>query len=140
MTKAFLVVAGLALWTAPGMAAQAQAQAPEAPPAAADDASLDAFVEAQMAEAGIMGLGAAVIVDRKVVWTKGYGFADWQRKLLSDPQTSGGLLVSCASDSVNDVLKIFAEKGFAEAKVIGKVDAGPARLTIHARAREPGAP
>jgi selenide,water dikinase len=58
------------------------------------------------------------------------GFADWQRKLISDPQTSGGLLVSCASDSVKEVLEIFADKGFAAAKVIGKVHAGPARLTI----------
>src|SRR5687767_1804634 len=53
------------------------------------------------------------------------GFPEWKRKLLSDPQTSGGLLVSCSQDSVPDVLKTFAAKGFGEAKVIGKVAAGP---------------
>jgi selenide, water dikinase len=58
------------------------------------------------------------------------GFPEWKRKLLSDPQTSGGLLVSCSQDSVQEVLKAFADKGFAEAKVIGRVGAGPARLTI----------
>ena len=58
------------------------------------------------------------------------GFADWQRKLLSDPQTSGGLLVSCASDAVPAVLNEFRKQGFAEARVIGKTSSGPARLTI----------
>ena len=58
------------------------------------------------------------------------GFADWQRKLLSDPQTSGGLLVSCASDAVPEVLDVFQKQGFGEAKVIGKIASGPARLTI----------
>ncbi|MGQ0653468.1 MAG: selenide, water dikinase SelD [Betaproteobacteria bacterium] len=56
---------------------------------------------------------------------KGYGhevalpadFPEWKRKLVSDPQTSGGLLVACAPDAVDAVLKTFA--GF-EAKVIGR--------------------
>jgi selenide,water dikinase len=58
------------------------------------------------------------------------GFADWKRKLISDPQTSGGLLVSCAADAVQGVLNEFRKRGFAEATVIGKVDAGAARLRI----------
>jgi selenide,water dikinase len=45
------------------------------------------------------------------------GFADWKRKLLTDPQTSGGLLVACAPDAVADVLKAFNGEG----KVIGKL-------------------
>ncbi|HEY7239134.1 MAG TPA: selenide, water dikinase SelD [Burkholderiales bacterium] len=69
---------------------------------------------------------------------KGYGhevvlpgdFPDWKRKLLTDPQTSGGLLVSCASESVPAVLQAFQEKGFNEARVIGKVRAGQPRLAI----------
>ena len=40
-----------------------------------------------MAKAGIVGLGAAVIVDRQVVWMKGYGFADWQRTRPFTPNT-----------------------------------------------------
>ena len=43
--------------------------------------------------------------------------------LLSDPQTSGGLLVSCAPDTVPGVLKIFHDEGFAEAAVIGHMQA-----------------
>ena len=41
--------------------------------------------------------------------------------LLSDPQTSGGLLVSCAPDAVDQVLAIFARHGFAQAAEIGEV-------------------
>jgi len=44
--------------------------------------------------------------------------------LLTDPQTSGGLLVSCASESVGEVLAIFAREGFGAATVIGRVVAG----------------
>jgi selenide,water dikinase len=58
------------------------------------------------------------------------GFEDWKRKLLSDPQTSGGLLVACDKDSVTAILKIFSEKGFAEARVVGKLSKGEPKLTI----------
>ncbi len=44
--------------------------------------------------------------------------------LLSDPQTSGGLLVSCSADSAAQVLEIFRTQGFAEAAVIGEVVTG----------------
>ena len=50
--------------------------------------------------------------------------------LLSDPQTSGGLLVSCSPDSAAEVLGIFRDEGFDEAAVIGWVDAGPAGLRV----------
>ena len=43
------------------------------------------------------------------------------KALLTDPQTSGGLLVSCAADSVAAVLEIFQRHGFAEAGEIGEV-------------------
>jgi len=69
---------------------------------------------------------------------KGYGhevslpadFPDWKRKLISDPQTSGGLLVSCAPDAVQQVLQEFSKRGFAEAAVIGQTAAGLPRLAI----------
>ncbi|MEO6173164.1 MAG: serine hydrolase domain-containing protein [Arenimonas sp.] len=38
--------------------------------------SIDTFIEEKMAESGIVGLGAAVIVDKKLMWAKGYGYAD----------------------------------------------------------------
>jgi selenide, water dikinase len=48
-------------------------------------------------------------------------FAAQERALLTDPQTSGGLLVTCAPDAVNEVLAVFRRHGFAEAAVIGSV-------------------
>ncbi|CAN7296370.1 selenide, water dikinase SelD [Rhizobacter sp. LjRoot28] len=52
------------------------------------------------------------------------------RSLVTDPQTSGGLLVSCAPDTVDAVLGVFREEGFGDATVIGRMEAGPAGLTI----------
>jgi len=45
----------------------------------------------------------------------------WQQKLLSDPQTSGGLLVACAPEAEKSVLEVFRQQGFAEARTIGKL-------------------
>lgn len=48
------------------------------------------------------------------------GFDDLERALLTDPQTSGGLLVSCAPEAVEGVLAVFRSQGFGEAAVIGR--------------------
>ncbi|MGE5758286.1 MAG: selenide, water dikinase SelD [Sideroxydans sp.] len=58
------------------------------------------------------------------------GFPEWQRKLLCDPQTSGGLLVACAASEANKVLAAFREQGFAAARAIGKMVAGKPRVRI----------
>ena len=50
-------------------------------------------------------------------------FAAEDRALLTDPQTSGGLLVSCAPDALDEVLAIFQRHGFAGAAVVGSVAA-----------------
>ena len=52
------------------------------------------------------------------------GFKEADKALLSDPQTSGGLLVSCSADSAAEVLRIFKVQGFADAAVVGEVCAG----------------
>ena len=57
-------------------------------------------------------------------------FLDWRQKLLTDPQTSGGLLVSCRPESVAAVLDIFRSEGFGEAAVIGELVEGPARVNV----------
>jgi selenide,water dikinase len=57
---------------------------------------------------------------------------DTQRALLTDPQTSGGLLVSCDPASVDEVLALFAREGFGEAAVIGRMDAGAPRVSVRA--------
>ncbi|HSB99413.1 MAG TPA: selenide, water dikinase SelD [Burkholderiaceae bacterium] len=54
-------------------------------------------------------------------------FAAEDKALLTDPQTSGGLLVSCAPTALNDVLAIFRRHGFAQAAVVGNVIASSAR-------------
>jgi selenide,water dikinase len=51
------------------------------------------------------------------------GFAAVDQALLSDPQTSGGLLVSCAPQSVDEVLAIFRRHGFEAAAEIGEITA-----------------
>ena len=53
----------------------------------AGTAELDRFIQQRMSEARIAGLGAAIIVDKKVVWTKGYGFADRARAVPFAPDT-----------------------------------------------------
>jgi selenide,water dikinase len=58
------------------------------------------------------------------------GAPDWMRKLVSDPQTSGGLLVACAPQAAGQVLKVFAERGFPEARAIGRLVAGVPRVTV----------
>jgi len=49
------------------------------------------------------------------------GFDAIDQALLSDPQTSGGLLVSCAAASLDAVMDVFAKHGFAQAAVVGEV-------------------
>ncbi|MEN3292158.1 MAG: selenide, water dikinase [Burkholderiales bacterium] len=53
-----------------------------------------------------------------------------QQMLLTDPQTSGGLLVSCDPDAVEDVLALFRREGFADAAVIGEMAAGAAKVEV----------
>ncbi|WP_321881420.1 selenide, water dikinase SelD [Paraburkholderia bannensis] len=52
------------------------------------------------------------------------------RTLLTDPQTSGGLLVACAPEEVDAVLALFQADGFASACVIGELSEGPARVEV----------
>jgi selenide,water dikinase len=85
----------------------------------------------QLAEAGYItgasgrnwaGYGHDVVLDAAITPT--------QQMLLTDPQTSGGLLVSCAADSVDDVLALFARGGFAHAAVIGEMMDGAPRIEV----------
>ena len=48
-------------------------------------------------------------------------FAAIDQSLITDPQTSGGLLVSCAPEEVTNVLATFKAHGFAHAAVIGQI-------------------
>ena len=50
--------------------------------------------------------------------------------LLSDPQTSGGLLVSCAPDTVTEVLSLFLQHGFSQVSVIGEMAEGEPGIAV----------
>lgn len=58
------------------------------------------------------------------------GLPDWQRHLLTDPQTSGGLLVACKAERAPDLLARITRAGYPAARIIGSVEAGPARLKV----------
>jgi selenide,water dikinase len=58
------------------------------------------------------------------------GMPEWQRNLLTDPQTSGGLLVACAPEAADAVLAVFHAEGFAFARAVGTLTAGEARVTV----------
>jgi selenide,water dikinase len=54
---------------------------------------------------------------------------DWRRDLFTDPQTSGGLLVSCAQDRAGAVIDLFSEGGF-DARAIGRIEAGAPAIVV----------
>ena len=53
----------------------------------ADSEALDRRIEAHLEKSGLVGAGAAIIIDRELVWLKGYGFADQQAGVPFTPQT-----------------------------------------------------
>lgn len=55
---------------------------------------------------------------------------DWQRRLLADVQTSGGLLASVAAEAADEVLDIFHRSGFEQAAVIGTMRQGAPRVSV----------
>ncbi len=52
------------------------------------------------------------------------GVSDLHKSLLTDPQTSGGLLIACAPSAVDDVMAVFHTEGFDRAAVIGRLSPG----------------
>jgi selenide,water dikinase len=59
------------------------------------------------------------------------GVTPEQQALLTDPQTSGGLLVACAPSAVDAVLRAFRAEGFGQAAVIGELAPGSG-VQVHA--------
>lgn len=60
------------------------------------------------------------------------GFPDWQRSLLVDPQTSGGLLISCTADRAQAILATIQQAGYFAAQIVGHTEAGPAEVRVTA--------
>jgi selenide,water dikinase len=58
------------------------------------------------------------------------GLEDWRRELLCDPQTSGGLLIAVAPEAAGAVLALARADGFSHAAVVGRLEAGAARVRV----------
>ena len=67
------------------------------------------------------GYGKDVVLD---------GIGDVCKALLTDPQTSGGLLVACAPASADAVLETFRSEGFQQAGVIGRLTPGIPKVRV----------
>jgi selenide,water dikinase len=55
---------------------------------------------------------------------------DWRRDLLTDPQTSGGLLIAVAADAVSDVVELAWAEGFEGARIVGRLAEGPPEIRV----------
>lgn len=49
--------------------------------------SIDTFIKNKMDKEGIVGISASIIIDKKLVWTNGYGYADKENKIPFTPST-----------------------------------------------------
>lgn len=58
------------------------------------------------------------------------GFLDWQQHLLTDPQTSGGLLVACSSERASQIAGKIAAAGYRSTAIIGHAESGSPRVSI----------
>ena len=82
----------------------------------------------------MQGIGPGAIERNLESYGRDVDFAahleDWQRRLLADAQTSGGLLVAVAADTVDEVLYCFQQAGFTQAAVIGAMKSGAPRVSV----------
>jgi selenide,water dikinase len=80
------------------------------------------------------GYGPGAIERNLADYGSGADFAahlqTWQRRLLADAQTSGGLLVSVAPEAADEVLAMFHRAGFEQAAVIGEMRQGAPRVSV----------
>nr|PZN85480.1 MAG: selenide, water dikinase SelD [Pseudomonadota bacterium] len=58
------------------------------------------------------------------------GLPDWRRHLLTDPQTSGGLLVACAADRAAEIVDFAQKAGYAAARIVGRVQEGDPSVKV----------
>jgi len=57
---------------------------------------------------------------------------EWRRHLLTDPQTSGGLLVACAQDRAAALVEKIIAEGYPSARLVGRVETGTPGITVEA--------
>ncbi|HEX6635987.1 MAG TPA: selenide, water dikinase SelD [Usitatibacter sp.] len=81
-------------------------------------------------EGSVTGASARNWAGYGVKMTLGAKIGDAEKALLTDPQTSGGLLVACAPQACDAVLDIFRAEGFGDAAVIGEVAEGAPAVSV----------
>ena len=54
----------------------------------------------------------------------------WRRQILTDPQTSGGLLIACAQERSDEILHTILDSGCPSARIIGRTEPGPAQVQV----------
>jgi len=92
-----------------------------------------------LAEAGVLSREGFVTGASHRNWAS-YGeavtlpadFPDWRRHLLTDPQTSGGLLVACAPEASARILQQIQDAGYPAATVIGRAVTGAPGIAVAA--------
>lgn len=58
------------------------------------------------------------------------GFELWERHILTDPQTSGGLLVACARGDAAGILSEIQKAGYPEASIVGEMRSGSGATVV----------
>ncbi len=62
------------------------------------------------------------------------GLDEWRRDILTDPQTSGGLLIAADPANAADILSLVRSRGFGGAAVVGRLAAGAPEIRLTASA------
>ena len=57
-------------------------------------------------------------------------YPDWKRHLLTDPQTSGGLLIACAPERAQAIAATIRAEGYAAGQIIGRADEGDPAVRV----------
>ena len=63
------------------------------------------------------------------------GLEEWRRDILTDPQTSGGLLIAADPANAADILALVRSRGFGGAAIVGRLAAGAPEIRLMASAR-----
>ena len=58
------------------------------------------------------------------------GLEDWRRDLLTDPQTSGGLLIATAPEAADGLLALARAEGFDKVRIVGRLTVGSAGVRV----------
>lgn len=105
---------------------------------AALSVEIDAAAPAVLADAEAMARGGVITGASARNWAS-YGASvrlpadlpDWRRDLLTDPQTSGGLLIAVAADRAAALLELALARGFAASRVVGRVSEGAPGVVVN---------